>query len=223
MFGVVKSVLYALWGVLAVCAKLALIALGVLMLVHVRQNASAVATGILLVLIGVVLLSISELAWLWKWLAEWRRDKQAPTLEDVAELPAPGFAALSARFRELCRHDALACVEPDGSGLSWNSQEFGVIRVVCVSEENWVCLFWGRTLRRLGRRTMSAFASAHGVALSQVDVLSAPDAVGFCCKGQLRLYPRVAAAEFGDLFMDSLLGTQEQFQTWLREYADEEE
>lgn len=223
MLGFVKSALNALWCVLAVCAKLALIALGVLALVHVRQNASAAATGILLVLIGLVLLSISELAWLWKWLAEWRRDKQAPTLEDVAELSAPGYAELLVRFRELWRHDALACVEPDGSGLSWNSQEFGIIRFVRVSEVDWVCLFWGRTLRRLGRRTLSAFASAHGLALSPEDMLTAPDAVGFCRKGRLRLYPRVAAAEFNDLLMDSLLGTHEQFQTWLREYTDEDE
>ena len=181
----------------------------------------AVAGGFLIVL-SLVAGLIRRCRRMWQWVAIWVREQHAPAVSAVARVPAPGlaFAELRSRFRRLQVYDSLAYVDKNADFVSWNSEQFAQVRIATCEGADWVCLFWGRTVRQLSSRLLAKFAQCHGVVLPQEDAHSAPDGVAIYREGELLLYPESEQAEFAANYLNGLLGSRDAFERWLAEYTE---
>lgn len=180
------------------------------------------AAGGLLIVLSLVAGLIRRCRRVWQWAATRVRERHAPAVSAVARVPAPGltFAELRSRFSRLQVYDALAYVDKDADFVSWNSEQLAQVRIAGCVGADWVCLFWGRTVRQLSSRLLTEFARCHGVALPQEYVHSAPDGVGIYRDGELLLYPESEQAEFAANYLDGLLGSRDAFERWLAEYVE---
>ena len=205
------------------CKCAALFAGGVwLICIAFTSKPVVAAAGGLLIVLSLVAGLIRRCRRLWQWAAIWVREQYAPAVSAVARVPAPGlaFGELRSRFRRLQVYDSLAYADKDADFVSWNSEQFAQLRIAGCEGADWVCLFWGRTVRQLSSRLLAKFARCHGVVLPQEDAHSAPDGVAIYRGGELLLYPESEQAEFAANYLNGLLGSRDAFERWLAEYTE---
>ena len=144
-----------------------------------------------------------------------REQWNVPT-QVALEMP---YAKLEARFRRLTGSDE-AVVKPDS--LSWKTGAFADIQIARVGESDWLALFWLRSAWHYTDTQLMRLCKKEKLELPPSFRKMKPHGLAVCRNGKLTLYPAPHWAAFEDAFMDNiLLRTDEEFDSWLKDYLDE--